>query len=160
MSHLDQLAHLERGCTKAEALAFYDSLEALHVDSLRGRWRGRGLSTGHPMDGLLESSGWYGKQSDDLDSVHPLLFEIDGEIYPVEPQAKMPVDVTKRATRHGARLRNVDHRGVVTAAMIYDTQPIIDLFRRLSPSTLLGLMDARGMSEPYFFILTRDEELQ
>ncbi|MEZ5161833.1 MAG: hypothetical protein R2709_14450 [Marmoricola sp.] len=32
---------------------------------------------------------------DDLDSVHPLLFEIDGEIYPVEPQAKMPVDVTK-----------------------------------------------------------------
>lgn len=44
--------------------------------------------------------------------------------------------------------------------MIYDTQPIIDLFRRLSPSTLLGLMDARGMSEPYFFILTRDEESQ
>lgn len=75
-----------------------------------------------------KSSGWYGKQFDDLDSVHPLLFEIDGEIYPVEPQAKMPVDVTKRATRHGARLRNVDHRGVVTAAMIYDTQPIIDLF--------------------------------
>lgn len=88
MSHLDQLAHLERGCTKAEALAFYDSLEALHVDSLRGRWRGRGLSTGHPMDGLLESSGWYGKQFDDLDSVHPLLFEIDGEIYRSNPKPK------------------------------------------------------------------------
>ncbi|MEI2670988.1 MAG: DUF4334 domain-containing protein [Marmoricola sp.] len=160
MSHLDQLSQLEQGCTKAEALAFFDSLDALPADSLRGRWRGRGLNTGHPMDGLLESTGWYGKQFDDLDSVHPLLFEVGGEIYPIEPQAKMPVDVTKRATRHRARLRNIEHRGVVTAAMIYDGQPIIDLFRQLSPNTLLGLMDARGMNEPYFFILTRDEEPQ
>lgn len=160
MSHLDQLSQLEQGCTKAEALAFFDSLDALPADSLRGRWRGRGLDTGHPMDGLLESTGWYGKQFDDLDSVHPLLFEVGGEIYPIEPQAKMPVDVTKRATRHRARLRNIEHRGVVTAAMIYDGQPIIDLFRQLSPNTLLGLMDARGMNEPYFFILTRDEEPQ
>ena len=160
MSHLDQLSQLEQGCTKAGALAFFDSLDALPADSLRGRWRGRGLNTGHPMDGLLESTGWYGKQFDDLDSVHPLLFEVGGEIYPIEPQAKMPVDVTKRATRHRARLRNIEHRGVVTAAMIYDGQPIIDLFRQLSPNTLLGLMDARGMNEPYFFILTRDEEPQ
>ncbi|MEZ5161834.1 MAG: DUF4334 domain-containing protein [Marmoricola sp.] len=44
--------------------------------------------------------------------------------------------------------------------MIHDTQPIIDLFADSHLAPLLGLMDARGMSEPYFFILTRDEELQ
>ena len=39
--------------------------------------------------------------------------------------------------------------------MIYDRQPIIDVFRRVDDVTLLGVMDLRGMSQPYFFVLTR-----
>ncbi|HNI70658.1 MAG TPA: DUF4334 domain-containing protein, partial [Marmoricola sp.] len=64
---------------------------------------------------------------------------------------------TKRASKPRARLREVAHRGVVSAAMIYDTQPIIDHFRRIDDHTILGLMDARGMAMPYFFILDREE---
>ncbi|MEI2671170.1 MAG: DUF4334 domain-containing protein [Marmoricola sp.] len=158
MSQLDQLRKLEQACTGAAALEFFDSLPVRRAETLSGSWRGRELTTGHLMDGLLESSGWYGKQFDDAESVHPLLFEVEGEIYPVEPQSRMPVDVTKRATKHGARLRNVEHRGVVTAAMIYDTQPIIDFFREVAPDTVLGLMDARGMADPYFFILNSEED--
>lgn len=152
-----ELARLEQSCTQAQALEFFDSLPPIRAEELTGRWYGRGLNTAHPMDGLLESSGWYGKQFDDTESVHPLLFEVAGEIYPVEPQAAVPLDVTKRADKYRARLRNTEHRGVVSAAMVYDGQPIIDHFRRVDASTLLGLMDARGMKDPYFFLLSRDE---
>jgi len=157
MTNLVVLAALEESCTSVQALDFFDSLPAVRPQELSGRWQGRGLATGHPMDGLLETSGWYGKQFDGVDQVHPLLFKVAGEIFPVEPQKVMPLDVTRRAVKHRARLRPVEHRGVVSAAIIYDGQPIIDHFRSIAQDTLLGLMDARGMEQPYFFVLIRDE---
>jgi hypothetical protein len=54
-----------------------------------------------------------------------------------------------------ARLRTVEHRGVATAAMVYDALPIIDVFRRVDADTLLGLMDLRGLPQPFFFLLRR-----
>jgi hypothetical protein len=55
-----------------------------------------------------------------------------------------------------ARLREVTHRGVVTAAMVYDALPIIDVFRRVSDDVRLGAMDMRGLPSPFLFVLTRD----
>ena len=55
-----------------------------------------------------------------------------------------------------ARLRVVEHRGVSSAAMLYDHLPIVDVFRRLDAQTLLGVMDARGISHPFFFTLRRE----
>jgi len=73
-----------------------------------------------------------GTDLDDVDHVHPLLFRsARGEIFAVE------------------------HRGVVTAAMVYDHLPIIDVFRLVDAGTLLGVMDLRGLP-PYVFVLTRD----
>ena len=34
---------------------------------------------------------------------------------------------------------------------------IVDVFRRLDAHTLLGVMDARGISQPFFFTLRREE---
>mgnify|MGYP006137890921 CR=1 FL=1 len=64
------LQSLERGCTAAQAWELFDSLPAVRAEDVTGRWRGRELPTGHPMDGLLEVTGWYGKQFDDADHVH------------------------------------------------------------------------------------------
>ena len=171
------LTQLEPTCTTEEALALYDSLPAIRAEELAGRWAGRELGTGHPMDGLLEASGWYGKQFDSVDEVHPLLFrQADGTIFPVDPRriplglaGRIPaaaVDKSRwmlpvakpaiRTRKHRARLRNLEHRGVVSAAMIYDPLPIIDSFRRVDDDTLLGVMDLRGVEAPYFFILSRD----
>ena len=36
------------------------------------------------------------------------------------------------------------------------TCPIVDVFRRLDAHTLLGVMDARGISQPFFFTLRRE----
>ncbi|MFC4373536.1 DUF4334 domain-containing protein [Nocardia halotolerans] len=172
-----RLAALEPACDRQAALALFDTLDPVHPDELTGRWHGRELATGHRLDGLLEASGWYGKQFDGIDSVHPLLFATaDGDIFAVDPKRvplavadKVPAGLVRRGRdllgvlrpalrtrRYRARLREVRHRAVVTTAMVYDHLPIIDVFRRIDDTTVLGLMDFRDLPEPYFFILTRD----
>jgi len=170
------LTDLEPACSLEEALALFDSLPAVPIEDLSGRWRGRELRTGHRLDGLLEASGWWGKQFDGADAVHPLLFTgAHGDLFAVDPRRVplglahvLPASVVARGraalpllqpalrTReHRARLRRVEHRGVVTAAMVYDHLPIIDVFRRASEDTVLGLMDMRHDPRPYFFVLQR-----
>jgi hypothetical protein len=172
-----RLAALKPRCTTDQALEFFDALPTVSVDDIRGRWAGRELETRHPWDGLLTASGWYGKQFDSPEAVHPLLFQTpNGTLFPVNP-ARIPLnlagrvplaaasaarrllDVTMPLLRaHGpkARLRNLEHRGKVSAAMVYDQLPIIDVFRRIDDTTLLGLMDMRAAAQPYFFVLTCD----
>ena len=40
--------------------------------------------------------------------------------------------------------------------MIYDYLPINDVFRKVDDHTLLGLMDFKGMEQPFFFVLNRN----
>jgi Domain of unknown function (DUF4334)/GXWXG protein len=173
-----RLAELSAGTTAATALAFFDELPAVDLAGVLGRWRGSGLPTGSPLDGLLEAYGWYGKEFIDPETVHPLLFrDRDGRSAPVSP-AGAPVGLLRqrpelarlpgaraafaavrpllRARHPAARLRMLEHRGVLTAAMIYDALPIIDVFRRVDDDTLLGFMDLRGLREPFLFVLRRD----
>ena len=172
------LAEHPDGAPAAEALAFFDGLPPVAVPELTGRWRGSGLPTGSPLDGLLEAYGWYGKEFLDAERVHPLLFaDRRGVPRPVNP-GLIPIAVLRErpalarhpvarlafrgvrplltTTRPRARLRAVEHRGVGTAAMVYDALPIIDVFRRVSADAVLGLMDLRGLAEPFFFVLRRD----
>ncbi|HWU31890.1 MAG TPA: DUF4334 domain-containing protein [Marmoricola sp.] len=176
MSPREQLASLGERTSTEEALALFDALPALRAEDVTGRWRGWEIATGHPLDGLLGPTGWYGKQFDDVDHVHPLLFTAaDGEIYSADPKrmplglaAKLPDSVIAKAAPvaarmkplvrtndHAARLRNIEHRGVMTAAMIYDDLAIIDVFRSVDANTLLGIMDYRVHPAPYFFVLER-----
>lgn len=171
------LAALGDRAAVADALALFDALPAVRAADVTGRWHGREIATGHPLDGLLVPTGWYGKQFDDVDHVHPLLFRsASGDIYPADPRrmplglaGRVPTHLVERArplalrmwplvrTRHhSARLRDVEHRGVVTAAMVYDDLPIIDVFRAVDADTLLGVMDYRVHPAPYFFVLERD----
>src|ERR1700752_2467506 len=162
MSNLDcasRLAALEPRCTTAEALAFFDQLPAVSSAEIRGRWKGRELATGHRFDGALVASGFYGKKFDNQESVHPLLFSTSGgKIFFVAPRrvpvglaGRVPVKAIEagqkllgiaepaiRTDKPRARLRDIEHRGVVTAAMVYDPLPIIDIFRRVDADTLLG----------------------
>ena len=109
--------------------------------------------------------------------MHPLLFATAAGPRPVDP-ALVPIGVLRdrpgiahsrtarlafrvvrplvTTTKPRARLRAVEHRGVVTAAMVYDALPIIDVFRRVDGATVLGLMDLRGLPDPFFFVLRRE----
>ena len=176
-SSSERLVELQRSCTTAEALAFFDSLPVITSERMRGRWKGAELATGHPLEGLLERYGWYGKEFVDEETVHPLLFQdAGGTIFKVDPR-KVPMSLAPHMPRAGgavarhalsalepvigtakprARLRNLEYRGKVGAAMIYDHLPIQDVFRLVDDDTVLGLMDQRGDERPYFFILRRD----
>ena len=62
------------GASTEEALKFFDELESVNLEFMIGRWQGYEFPTNQPVDGLLEVSGWYGKEFVDADQVHPLLF--------------------------------------------------------------------------------------
>lgn len=170
------LRRAEQGTTPAAALELFDALPAADPGALVGTWRGSGVPTGHPLDGTLEALGWYGKRFADGGDAHPLLFDDGrGGVLAVNPalaplglvvrvapllrrpgvarlvRAALPVARTRRPR---ARLRSTTYRGVVSATMTYDAQPIDDHLRAVDDDTLLGLMDARG-ARPFFFVLRR-----
>ena len=178
MAFLAQLTQLEPACTTAEAFALFDALPTVRAEDILGPWTGREIATGHPLDGHLVASGWYGKRFDDLESVHPLVFRgAKGDLFAGDP-GRMPLGLVSKldpkkveklrnklggmhepaikTKKYRARLRNVEYRGKVSAAMVYDQLPIIDIFRQVDDETLLGAMDQRGAPQPYFFVLTRD----
>jgi hypothetical protein len=164
-----------------EALTIFDDLPVVDIETIIGRWHGAGVHTGHPMDGMLEAFGWYGKQFNDRDHVHPLIFQDNrGELFALDPQrlpfnlalksalvrelskgsfgrqAMLTTRVAMQTHRTKARVRMLEYRGKVSASMIYDNLPIIDSFRLLDHDTLLGAMDLKGMDKPFMFRLRRD----
>ena len=62
--------------TSDEAYAIFDSLPPTSVEKMIGTWKGEEFPSGHPNDGLLAESGWFGKRFTDADTVDPLLLPI------------------------------------------------------------------------------------
>ena len=163
--------------TTTDALALFDQLDPVTPEEMLGSWRGEGFPTGHPLDGLLEAWHWRGKRFDSLEEVHPLVFDgPGGGVVHVDP-SRLPIGLLRAswvgrlapfgglfpwlaplvATRaSAARLRGTLYRGQVSATMVYDALPIQDVFRRRDAHTLLGVMDCKGMEQPFFFLLRRE----
>jgi hypothetical protein len=160
---------------RVAALALFDSLPAVGVEEMIGTWRGSEVPTGHPLDGMLAVSGWWGKRFSSAEDVDPLvmsggrrggLWNLNPALVPMGLLARHPVvgrlpgaGAALRALRPvvgtrrpAARLRMTEVRGVVTATMCYDALPVHDAFRRVDDGTVLGLMDLRGAA-PYVFAL-------
>ncbi|MDP2582263.1 DUF4334 domain-containing protein [Shimia thalassica] len=162
--------------TTQEALDFFDSLEVVPAEMMIGHWRGEGVDTDHPMDGLLEASSWHGKVFEDADNVFPLVHRsLFGRKFFVNP-ALLPLGLTTalpfrsilipvlfplmqpflRTRRSAARLRMTEYRGKLTATMQYDAKAINDVFRKIDDNSVFGLMDRKGAAKPYFFKLMRE----
>lgn len=159
-SQAEIAAILEEG--KADlhtACNLFDSLETVDLEFLLGTWKGRGLHTGHPLDGILKKLKWYGKEFRDADNVDPLLFEIKkGKIVAIDPVPFMSKQKLSEAAGGEARMRMVEFRGKVSAAIIYDHLPIHDHFRKVADGMLLGMMDLKGDEKPFFFLLEKVEK--
>jgi hypothetical protein len=165
--------------SRIEALARFDALEGVQPEAMIGRWRGLSLATGHPLDGLLEELGWYGKAFESPDRIYPLLFRnaageltaLDAGLMPVALALRAPrlarsrmvrfafsaAQPLFRTRRSAAVLRTIEFRGRGSAAMVYDRQPIVDYFRRIDNARTLGLMEIQNWPHPFFFLLLRDE---
>lgn len=167
-------------CSAEDASALFDELPSCDQHMLRGRWVGREVYTGHPLDGSLANVSWYGKQFDGPAAVHPLVVaDCAGNPFPLNPavvpmllishpvstpgwvKSLAPGVMTRlrplvSARSHGARLDMVTHRDVTTAAMTYNDRPVVDFFRAVDRDTVLGSMEYPGMPRPHFFVLQRD----
>ncbi|MCG8393122.1 MAG: DUF4334 domain-containing protein [Pseudomonadales bacterium] len=166
--------------SREDALAIFDALEPIDTDFMLGAWKGEGFETGHPLDGVLERCHWHGKRFESEEHVHPLVFrKVSGKLTAVKPLLAMPglglldrMPFMKSAfvgkvfqwmlpllsgRKSAARLRMTTYRGKATATMVYDNLPINDVFRKVDDNTVLGIMDLKGMTLPFFFVLRRDE---
>jgi hypothetical protein len=161
-----------------QALELFDSLDSVDLPFMMGRWRGSEITTGHPQDGVLAATRWYGKEFEDPETVHPLLHRTgSGQLFRVRPRPKlvymslrMPILKSKafrplsllitrllKTNQSQARARMIEYRGKVSATMVYDFLPINDHFRRIDENTVLGMMDFKGLENPFPFVLRRDE---
>lgn len=173
MTNKEKLNELiNKKITQEEAFEFFDSLESISVDEMLGQWSGREMSTGHPMEGLLSLSGWYGKRFESEENVFPLVMKgSDGVFFNLKPtimnysipRSIIPLSMKLfrpflSMDKSAARLRVIEHRGKKTSAMIYDSVGIIDIFRKVDENTVLGIMDFKNADTPasYFFVLERE----
>ena len=158
-----------------QAAALFARLPAVELSEILGDWAGRGIATGHPLDRLLDVSGWIGKRFHGPDDVQPLIHRsVFGQIsvnpglmslplmqrlnlaaWPLMRQICYLIAPLLRTRYPKARLRMVTYQGVSSAAMIYDQKPIIDHFRRIDDQRIMGLMDLKGDPTPFFFLLER-----
>lgn len=174
MSKLDAIT------SEADALSLFDTLPPVLPAQLIGLWHGHCVPTGHPLDGVLENLGWYGKRFHGDRRADALLFRWgERRLVPIDP-AKIPVGLAMHLSGFGrsraghnlfshlmrglrahapvASVRQVIYRGVESAAMAYDRKPIFDHFRRLDEERLLGVMEIAGDDRHYVFVLQQVPE--
>ncbi len=157
------------------ALEEFQSLPSIAPRELVGLWKGQGVPTGHPFDGVLENLGWFGKRFTPDMRADALLFRSsERRLVAVDPKwiplrlalrfhgvgrTQVARDLFSflqrrlRAKGPVASLKTLVFGGVESAAMVYDHQPIIDYFRRIDKVTIMGAMTIRGDGRIYFFEL-------
>lgn len=146
-----------------------------------GLLTGRGMPSGHPLDGVLENFGWFGKRFSAQMRADALLFR-GGEkrLVAIDP-AWIPLRLVLRFHKLGrtlaasnlasyllrrlrakgpvASLKALSFHEVTSAAMTYDMQPIVDYFRKVDDNCVMGAMVIEGDDRIYFFELMRVEEM-
>lgn len=127
------------------------ALPMVTIDEILGHWRGGELPSGHPMDGQLALVRWHGKWFDSRYRVAPMVCrDDDGNLYS-----------NKEIGKGEASLWPVEFRGEVTASMVYDGQPVIDHFKRVDETTLMGIMNGKTSlvrDRHFYFYLQRDRD--
>ncbi|MEU9204843.1 DUF4334 domain-containing protein [Streptomyces sp. NPDC048332] len=132
----------------AELDAIWAALATIRPEEILGEWRGGEFRTGHPLDGMLDEAGWYGKTFSSVHDAKPLMCRNEaGELYS-----------NLELGQGEASLWTVEFRGEATATMVYDGRPVFDHFKQVDATTLMGIMNAKGVPAEgpfYYFFLER-----
>ncbi|MFB6785264.1 DUF4334 domain-containing protein [Streptomyces olivaceus] len=132
----------------AELDAVWAGRDTVRPEEILGAWRGGEFDTGHPLNGELAKAGWYGKTFTAVHDAKPLICRgPEGELYS-----------DRELGKGEASLWTVEFRGESTATMVYDGRPVLDHFKRVDDSTLMGVMNGKGVPADgpfYYFFLER-----
>lgn len=121
-------------------MPLYNQLEGASAEFMIGTWKGGKFDGGKEPDPIK----WYGKRFVSRSHVEPLLCRRDdGTVYSYDNLGV-------------AQLREVVFNGKVCASLIYDKQPIMDYFRKVTDDIVIGLGDIKGKPLDFFFHLTRE----
>jgi hypothetical protein len=124
------------------------ALATVRPEDILGEWKGGEFRTGHPLNGELAKVNWYGKTFVTVHDAKPLICrDAAGELYSHRELGKGE-----------ASLWTVEFRGEATATMVYDGQPVLDHFKQVDDTTLMGIMNAKGTPAEgpfYYFFLER-----
>ncbi|KAI9831424.1 MAG: hypothetical protein M1819_005023 [Sarea resinae] len=126
----------------------FAQLKPVTGEQLIGEWTGGDFTTGHPGHDQLAAMKWAGKSFRTFDDVDPIVVYDDAGKRTFSEQWGHAV------------VREVKFNGQVSAAMIYDKQPIIDHFRYVNDNFIAGIMDTKMFPTDhgaYHFYLTRIE---
>lgn len=121
-------------------MPLFKQLEPVDTDFMVGTWKGGKFDGGSEPDPI----NWYGKRFTSTTDVEPLLVTNDkGEVVTFDRLG-------------AAQMREVAFDGTLSAALIYDSQPIMDYLRKVNGDVVIGLGDIKGKPTNFFFHLTRD----
>ncbi|MBQ1090050.1 DUF4334 domain-containing protein [Streptomyces sp. B93] len=143
-----QLRERDGRVDTSELDAIWAALATVRPEAILGEWKGGEFDTGHPLNGMLARANWYGKTFVSVHDAKPLMCrDAEGGLY-------SNVELGKGE----ASLWSVEFRGETTATMVYDGQPVLDHFKQVDDSTLMGIMNAKGTPAEgpfYYFFLER-----
>lgn len=132
----------KQACPADVLMPLFAQLEGASEALMLGTWHGGKFDGGQSPDPI----GWYGKRFISRSDVEPMLCrKDDGSVYAWDKWGR-------------AQLREMVFDGKVQAALIYDTLPMMDYFRRVTDDLVLGLADIKGRPLDFFFWLGRDNE--
>ncbi|WP_339845524.1 DUF4334 domain-containing protein [uncultured Halopseudomonas sp.] len=121
-------------------LPLFEQLEPVDTEFMLGTWKGGKFDGGAMPDPI----NWYGKRFNSTTDVEPLLVtDAEGKVQTFDKLG-------------GAQMREIKYNGVTSAALIYDTQPIMDYFRKVNDNVVIGLGDIKGKPTDFVFHLTRE----
>lgn len=146
MTPRDTFQQLRQASGKTDLAAlqqWFDTLPAVPDGFMLGEWTGGVFNTGHPGEGQLGALRWAGKTFRGRNDVDPIVSR--------DAEGRRQANPVMGA----ASLRQVEHRGVVTATMVYDRHPVFDHFRLIDDRAVLGVMDRKGEDMPLYFWLER-----
>ena len=157
------------GAKTAEQIdALFTTLASVSIQTLQGIWRAVAIPGVSPQYQLMIEKGWYGMRLTDQNSVDSLLianpegtgiFAADlfklAAALPANPAHLSQIRSEIETDQPTGRLRLIDYRGTVSAAMIYDRQPVIDYFRTIDDTTVLCTVEARDITGNAYLILQR-----
>jgi len=155
----------------------YNELSPVSLGFMAGQWHGTDVPCAHPLNGVLKGYRWHGKTFHAPDTngtyrVDPLVMQscFSNRLFPLfvppflllkyglfmpglcflapllSPIALVP------ATKHPqGTLQKREYAGKVSAAMVYNTVPIVDSFHKLDENTVLGCMVMESELLSYYY---------
>ena len=145
----DELRRRDGRVDPRELDELWPALDAVRIEDVLGEWQGSPIDTGHRAVEEVRKMRWFGKTLTSRLEVSPFICRTeDGGLY-----------ANTEASNGGASLWMVEFRGEVTATMVYDGLPVLDHFKKVNDTTLLGIMNGKESvfdeGEYFYFVLER-----